>query len=69
MKKKVRKLSLSRETLHHLGFASGGASAVTVCGYTCIRLCQLVPSIDLCDTDAIECASMAPEACPSGIGC
>ena len=69
MKKKTRKLALNRETLQRLSFVSGGASAVTICGYTCARLCQPVPSIDYCDTDAIECASQAPPGCPSGIGC
>ena len=47
MKKHLKKLALSRETIQELGNVSAAASAVeTMCGYTCIRQCQLVPSVD-----------------------
>lgn len=51
MKKTVKKLRLTRETLKtlHLSPVSGGVSdRETMCGYTCIRQCQLVPSVDIC---------------------
>jgi hypothetical protein len=49
MKKKAKKLELNRETVQALSSVTGAASAVeTMCGYTCIRQCQLVPSVDIC---------------------
>jgi hypothetical protein len=66
MNKKSKKLRLHRETLHSLAYVTAGASAETICGYTCIRQCQLVPSVDGCGTNMIACAS-APPGCNSGI--
>jgi hypothetical protein len=48
MKKDIKKLTLNRETIQQLGYVTGAVSAETMCGYTCIRQCQLVPSVDVC---------------------
>jgi hypothetical protein len=75
MKKKIKKLTLNRETLHYLGNVSGGYSEnESMCGYTCARQCQLVPSVDGCGTNIIACASEGFNYCNSAwcdslIGC
>lgn len=69
MKKKIKKLRLNRETIHFLGRVTGGAHTdnVTICGYTCARLCQPVPTIDDCPTrNLIACNSGSP-GCNTGI--
>lgn len=68
MKKKFKKLALNRETLHFLGRVTGAHSEnQTICGYTCARLCQPVPTIDDCPTrNPIACMSGSP-GCQTGI--
>jgi hypothetical protein len=49
MKKKMKKLELNRETVLPLNQVAGGAFSEneTMCGYTCYRQCQPVPSLDI----------------------
>jgi hypothetical protein len=49
MKRKLKKLELNRETVLPLSQVSGGAFSEneTMCGYTCYRQCQPVPSLDI----------------------
>ncbi|MFL6237696.1 MAG: hypothetical protein ACJ76N_31560 [Thermoanaerobaculia bacterium] len=66
MKKKARKLQLSRESIYYLGAVTGGVSTdPDACGYTSPMQCQLVPSVDYCGTNAVACATDATCA-PSG---
>jgi hypothetical protein len=68
MRKQRKKLSLSRETIHHLAYVSGAVSGDTVCGYTCLRECRPVPTVDACPSQ-IACTNDPNTGCCSGIGC
>jgi hypothetical protein len=64
MKKKARKLKLTRETIQFLDWVSGGASE-DACGYTSPRQCQLVPSVDYCGSNPVGGCNSAAGACNS----
>lgn len=51
MRRIAKQLTLTRETLHDLEtlgkVAAGVSNRETLCGYTCYRQCQPVPSLDI----------------------
>jgi hypothetical protein len=72
MRKRLRKLTLRRETLQALTAVSGGLpnrpiSGESVCEETCVRVCQPVPSIGGCGSNLFACASNGATGCQSGI--
>jgi hypothetical protein len=51
MRRTVKKLALTRETLQNLetpaAVVGGVSNRETICGYTCYRQCLPVPSVDI----------------------
>jgi natural product precursor len=75
VKKKVRKLSLNKETVRHLtneelrGVAGGAPTHGNTCPSTCANTCPATCNAAECITTPIVCPGTDPSSTCSGPGC